>query len=120
MGVDGFRLDTYAYNDLDYMAEWATKITDEYPSITFFGETWVHGVPNQAFFTKGNRINQGTDTGLLGVTDFQALWAIYEALNGTFGWMDGVVRLYNTFRSEEPTSELQSLIRLSYSVYRLQ
>ncbi|GGG97345.1 glycosyl hydrolase [Parapedobacter pyrenivorans] len=107
MGVDGFRLDTYAYNDLDYMAEWATKITEEYPRMTFFGETWVHGVPNQAFFTTGNRINQGVDTGLQGVTDFQGLWAIYEALNGKFGWMDGVVRLYNTlandFMYEDPS-----------------
>jgi len=107
MGVDGFRLDTYAYNDLDYMAEWATEIIEEYPRMTFFGETWVHGVPNQAFFTKGNRINQGIDTQLQGVTDFQALWAIYEAMNGTFGWMDGVARLYNTltndFMYEDPT-----------------
>ncbi len=107
MGIDGFRLDTYAYNDLEYMAEWAAKITAEYPKMTFFGETWVHGVPNQAYFTMGNRIGQGIDTGLQGVTDFQALWAIYEALNGKFGWMDGVARLYNTlandFLYEDPT-----------------
>ena len=107
MDIDGFRLDTYAYNDLDYMAEWADKISEEFPRMTFFGETWVHGVPNQAYFTKGNLVNQGTDTGLQGVTDFQTLWAIYEALNGTFGWMDGVARLYNTFANdfmyEDPT-----------------
>ncbi len=107
MGIDGFRLDTYAYNDLDYMAEWADKISEEYPRMTFFGETWVHGVPNQAYFTQGNRINQGIDTGLQGVTDFQTLWAVYEALNGTFGWMDGVARLYNTlandFMYEDPS-----------------
>ncbi|MBC7615397.1 MAG: glycoside hydrolase family 13 protein [Pedobacter sp.] len=106
-GLDGFRLDTYAYNDQKYMAEWAKEITAEYPKITFFGETWVHGVPNQAYFTTGNKINQGFDTKLQGVTDFQALWGINEALNGKFGWMDGVVKLYNTFANdflyEDPT-----------------
>ncbi|WP_113637528.1 glycoside hydrolase family 13 protein [Nubsella zeaxanthinifaciens] len=105
--LDGFRLDTYAYNDAKFMAEWGKRIMEEYPKFTFFGETWVHGVPNQAFFTKGNKINQGIDTELQGVTDFQALWAINEALNGKFGWTDGVVRLYNTLTNdymyEDPT-----------------
>jgi glycosidase len=106
-GLDGFRLDTYAYNDLNFMAEWAKKIKNQYPNFTFFGETWVHGVPNQAYFTQGNKINQLFDTHLQGVTDFQALWGINEALNGKFGWMDGVVKLYNTFANdfvyEDPT-----------------
>jgi glycosidase len=106
-GLDGFRLDTYAYNDLKYMAEWAKEIKAAYPRFTFFGETWVHGVPNQAYFTQGNKINQGFDTQLQAVTDFQALWGINEALNGKFGWMDGVVKLYNTFANdfvyEDPT-----------------
>jgi glycosidase len=106
-GLDGFRLDTYAYNDLKYMAEWANAIKAEYPKFTFFGETWVYGVPNQAYFTKGNKINQGFDTQLQAVTDFQALWAINESLNGKFGWTDGVVKLYNTFANdfvyEDPT-----------------
>jgi glycosidase len=105
--LDGFRLDTYAYNDAKFMAEWGKRIIEEYPKFTFFGETWVHGVPNQAFFTKGNKINQGIDTELQGVTDFQALSGINEALNGKFGWTDGVVRLYNTLTNdylyEDPT-----------------
>jgi neopullulanase len=95
-GVDAFRLDTYAYNDLDYMAEWAKVIKAEYPNLNSFGETWVQGVPSQTYFTEGNVVNQGFESGLDGVTDFQALWAVNEALNGKFGWTDGVVRLYNT------------------------
>jgi len=95
-GVDAFRLDTYAYNDLDYMAEWAKDIKAEYPNLNSFGETWVQGVPSQSYFTEGNVVNQGYDSGLDGVTDFQALWAVNEALNGKLGWTDGVVRLYNT------------------------
>lgn len=99
-GLDGFRLDTYAYNDPVFMAEWAKEIKREYPRFTFFAETWVHGVPNQVFFTQGNTVNRGFDTGLPGVTDFQSLWAINETLNGKFGWDEGVTRLYTTTASD--------------------
>lgn len=99
-GLDGFRLDTYAYNDLEYMAEWGKAIKTEYPDFTFFGETWVHGVPNQVYFTQGKTVNQGIDTELQAVTDFQALWGINEALNGKFGWNDGVNKLYTTIASD--------------------
>lgn len=99
-GLDGFRLDTYAYNDPEFMAEWGKEIKAEYPRFTFFAETWVHGIPNQAFFTQGNTINRGFDTELPGVTDFQCLWAINEALNGKFGWDDGITKLYTTLASD--------------------
>lgn len=99
-GVDGFRLDTYGYNDAAYMAEWAKAIKAEYPGLTFFGETWVRGVPNQVFFTQGNTVHRGFDSELPGVTDFQCLWAITDALSGKTGWDDGVVRLYTTLASD--------------------
>jgi len=99
-GVDGFRLDTYAYNDLDYMAEWAKAVSDEYPDLTFFGETWVHGVVNQAAFTEGSTLNQSFDTGLQAVTDFQTHYAIMQALNEPFGWMEGVNKLYSVLAND--------------------
>lgn len=99
-GLDGFRLDTYAYNDRDFMAQWAKAITLEYPNFTFFGETWVNGTANQVFFTGGNTVNQHFDTGLQGVTDFQTYFAINETLNGKFGWTDGVNRLYSVLASD--------------------
>lgn len=99
-GLDGFRLDTYAYNDRDYMAEWAKDISGEYPDFTYFGETWVNGTANQVFFTEGNTVNQKFDTGLQAVTDFQTYFAINEALNGKFGWTDGVNRLYSVLASD--------------------
>jgi glycosidase len=109
-GIDGFRLDTYAYNDLEYMAEWAKKIKTEYPQFTFFGETWVHGLPNQAVYLKGNKLNQGIDTGLEGVTDFQLHYAIIEAMNSEFGWMSGVNKLYSItaadYMYEDPTKNV--------------
>jgi len=29
-------------------------LTDEYPRITMFGEAWVHGTANQAYFAENN------------------------------------------------------------------
>ncbi len=93
-GVDGFRLDTYPYNDPEYMADWARKVKAEFPHLSIFGETLVWSVANQAYFTQGNTVNRGFDTQLPGVTDSQMKEGITEALNGKEGWTDGVNRLY--------------------------
>ncbi|MBW8682802.1 glycoside hydrolase family 13 protein [Chitinophaga rhizophila] len=95
-GVDGFRLDTYPYNDADFMAEWGKAIKAAYPEFTYFGEVWVRSGPEQVFFTQGNTVNRGFDTQLAGITDFQSLWAIAGALNEKPGWDEGAVRLYAT------------------------
>jgi len=106
-GLDGFRLDTYPYNDAAYMADWARKVKAEFPHLSIFGETLVWSVPNQAFFTQGNTVNRGFDTQLPGITDAQIKDAIFEALNGKDGWTDGVHRLYailaQDFLYQDPT-----------------
>jgi neopullulanase len=94
-GIDGWRIDTYAYNDLEFMNRCNKALLDEYPKLTIFGETWVHGVPNQSFFVRNNytipfKSNQP------GITDFQTLWGIQEAMTKDFGWTEGVNRLYTT------------------------
>jgi len=106
-GIDGLRLDTYPYNDPAYMADWAVKIKAEFPRLSIFGETFVNGVANQAFFTQGNTVNRGFDTHLPGITDMAVKDAIYEALNGKNGWTDGINRLYDVvahdFLYQDPT-----------------
>jgi glycosidase len=93
VGIDGFRIDTYPYNDLNFMAQWTDAIRAEYPDFSFFGETWVHSVPNQAYFLGGKKVGQAIDTKLEGVTDFQLNYAIGDALNFE---KDGANRLYST------------------------
>lgn len=99
-GIDGLRLDTYPYNDLAYMSDWARKIQAEFPKLSIFGETLVGSVVNQAFFTGGNTISQKINTHLPGVTDVQVKDGIYETLNGTFGWSSGVNRLYSVLAND--------------------
>lgn len=99
-GIDGFRLDTYPYNDPEYMADWAKKVQAEFPHFSIYGETLVWSVANQAFFTQGNTVNRGFDTHLPGITDGQIKEAINEALNGKPGWTDGINRLYSVLAQD--------------------
>ena len=98
-GIDGWRVDTYAYNDLPFMNRCNKALTDEYPAITIFGETWYHGVPNQAYFTQ-NIMNLPIKSNLQGATDFQTLWGIQDAMTKDFGWTDGVNKLYTTLAQD--------------------
>lgn len=71
-------------------------------------------MPNQAVYLKGNKLNQGIDTGLEGVTDFQLHYAIIEAMNSEFGWMSDVNKLYSItaagYMYEDPTKNVISWI----------
>ncbi|WP_276481308.1 alpha-amylase family glycosyl hydrolase [Paraflavitalea pollutisoli] len=95
-GLDGWRIDTYAYNDLDFMNRCNKALLDEYPQLHIFGETWVHGIPNQSFFTE-NVYQIPFKSNLPAITDFQLnLYGIVPALTQPFGWTEGVNRLYLT------------------------
>ncbi len=99
-GVDGWRIDTYIYNDLNFMNRCNKALMDEYPSITMFGETWVHGTASQAYFTR-NRMNVPFKSNLPGVTDFQTnMYGIVPAMKEKFGWTEGVNKLYSTLSQD--------------------
>jgi glycosidase len=99
-GVDGFRLDTYPFNDPEYMAQWAKDVKAEFPHFSIFGEVLTSIPVFEAYFTQGNTVNRGFDTHLPGVTDAAVKDAIYEALNGKEGWTEGVNRLYNVLSQD--------------------
>ncbi len=105
-GIDGWRIDTYAYNDLPFMNRCNQALVDEYPQMTMFGETWVHGVPNQAYFCQNN-IDVPFKSNLQAATDFQTLWGLTDAMTKDFGWTDGINKLYTNltydFLYKDPT-----------------
>lgn len=98
-GIDGWRIDTYAYNDLEFMNRCNKALMDEYPHITMFGETWVHGVINQSYFVQ-NKYNIPYKSNLQAPTDFQTLWAITDAMTKAFGWTDGINEMYTTLAQD--------------------
>jgi len=98
-GIDGWRIDTYPYNDLDFMNRCNKVLTDEYPQLTMFGETWVHGVPNQSYFVQNN-YNIPFKSNLQAPADFQTLWGITDAMTKDFAWSDGINNLYTTLAQD--------------------
>ena len=95
-GVDGWRIDTYVYNDLNFMNHCNKALMDEYPKITMFGETWVHGVLNQSYLCQNN-FDMPFKSNLQATTDFQMLfYGIQPTLKENFGWTEGVNKLYTT------------------------
>ena len=109
-GIDGWRIDTYAYNDLEFMNQCNKALMEEYPAISLFGETWVHGVINQAYFTENN-LTIPFKSNLPATTDFQSLfYGILPALTQPFGWTEGVNKLYQTVTNDivykDPTRQV--------------
>ncbi|MEO8771596.1 MAG: alpha-amylase family glycosyl hydrolase [Ferruginibacter sp.] len=98
-GIDGWRIDTYPYNDLAFMNHCNQALMDEYPRITMFGETWVHGVINQSYFCQNN-YDIPVKSNLQATCDFQTLWGITDAMTKDFGWNDGVNTLYTTLAQD--------------------
>jgi glycosidase len=98
-GLQGYRIDTYAYPDQEFMTRLCQALLTEYPQLGIFGETWVNGMGTQAWFVQNN-IRQTLNSSLPGVTDFQLLWAIQHALTSPFGWNDGLNRVYATLAED--------------------
>lgn len=95
-GIDGWRIDTYAYNDLDFMNRCNQALLDQFPQLHIFGETFVHGVINQSFFTR-NLYEIPYKSNLPGATDFQLnFYGIVPALTQPYGWTEGINQLYAT------------------------
>lgn len=100
MGIDAFRMDTYAYSDPRFLEEWSATIFKEYPQMGCYGETWVHGTPTQAYFHGQSNVNTDFNGGVPGLTDFQLYYALNAALNEPFGWTEGVSKLYYTLAKD--------------------
>lgn len=100
-GLDAYRIDTYSYSDRKFLMDWGKAVLDEYPKLGMFGETWVQGTQQQAYFAR-NVLPEidGFKSNLPGVTDFQSQYAINEALTRDAGWTEGINRLYYTLQAD--------------------
>ncbi len=106
-GVDGWRIDTYKYCDLEFMNRCNKALTDEYPKMTMFGENWNEGVVNQAYFAKNN-LNTPFKSNLTGDVDFEFLFRGIQPALTNAPW--GIGQLYNTvsqdFLYQEPMNNV--------------
>ncbi|HKK25255.1 MAG TPA: glycoside hydrolase family 13 protein [Gracilimonas sp.] len=94
-GIDGIRMDTYVYPDRHYMARWAKEVLAVFPDFNIVGEAWVENVPAEAYWQYDEQgVDDGYQSHLPSLTDFQFAFAVREAFNEEFGWTTGLSQLY--------------------------
>ncbi|WP_420386616.1 glycoside hydrolase family 13 protein [Roseivirga sp.] len=94
-GIDGIRMDTYLYPYQDYMARWAKEVMQAYPTFNIVGESWVETVAHESYWQKDKPgENDGYESHLPSVTDFQIHFAVRDAFNQDFGWESGLMKIY--------------------------
>lgn len=101
--LDGFRVDTYSYNDKIGIAKWTKAITDEYPNFNIVGEVWMHSQAQISYWQKNSAIAkiQSYNSYLPSVMDF----TLQDALNSVFnedkaGWNEGMIKVYENFSND--------------------
>lgn len=98
--LDGFRVDTYSYNDKMGIAKWTKAITDEYPNFNIAGEVWMHNQAQMAYWQKDSKIGaiDNYNSHLPTVMDF----TLHDAIMVMFAeddqkWDQGMLKAYENF-----------------------
>lgn len=120
--LDGFRVDTYSYNDKTAIAKWTKSITDEYPNFNIVGEVWMYDQAQMAYWQKDSKIGaiQSYNSNLPSVMDF----TLQEAIaNGVFNedkqeWRNGMVKVYENFNNDFLYPNINNLLVFRKSRYQ--
>lgn len=111
--LDGFRVDTYSYNDKDGIAKWTKAITDEYPYFNIVGEVWMHDQAQMAYWQKDSKIAaiQSYNSYLPSVMDF----TLHDAIGGVFNednasWDHGMQKVYDNFTNDFLYPDVNNLL----------
>jgi glycosidase len=98
-GIDGWRVDTYKYNNEIFLIKINNALTAEYPLLSGFGEVTSNSVTASAYFAKNN-IAARIKENIPGITDFPMAGAMLAGMNEPFGWTNGVNKLYMTLAQD--------------------
>ena len=101
--LDGFRVDTYPYNEKYPMSEWCASILEEYPDFNIVGEVWSNNVPQVAYWQAGNPNKDGFNSNLPAIMDFPLQTAFCQALSyhGKVNWDEGLVKVYDCVANDQ-------------------
>ena len=93
--IDGIRMDTYPYADMQPMAQWIIDVRTEYPGFNIVGECWYGDVPGTAYWQEGNSLN-ANNTMLPTVMDFPTMLIANSTFHGnTLEYGKGLNEIYN-------------------------
>ena len=99
--LDGYRVDTYPYNEKYPMSEWCKSITTEYPNFNIVGEVWSNNVPQVAYWQKDNPNKDGFNSNLPSIMDFCLMSAIAGSINSdSESWDEGITKVYDSIAND--------------------
>jgi neopullulanase len=111
--LDGFRVDTYSYNDKEGIAKWTKAIMDEYPKFNIVGEVWMHDQSQISYWQKDSPIGaiQSYNSYLPSVMDFTLHDAILEMFNEEeASWDKGMIKAYENFVNDFLYADIDNLL----------
>lgn len=109
--LDGFRVDTYPYNEKEPMSDWCKSVMAEYPNINIVGECWTSSIPQLAYWQGGNANKDGFNSNLRSIMDFPLHEAICHALScDTPGWGMGMTRVYDCLSHDFVYHDLNNMM----------
>ena len=109
--LDGFRVDTYPYNEKVPMSEWCAAVREEYPGFNIVGECWTSSIPQLAYWQGGNDNRDGFDSRLPSIMDFPLYEAIRAALpDDSPQWGGGMTRIYDCLTHDFVYADLSKML----------
>lgn len=94
--IDGIRMDTYPYADMEPMAQWIADVQKEYPGYNIVGEAWYGDVAGTAYWQRGSRLNKQGNPNLPTVMDFPTMIIATQAFHeNTLEYGKGLNKIYN-------------------------
>ena len=110
-GLDGFRVDTYPYNEPEPMSRWCRAVTDEYPGMNIVGECWDMNIPQVAYWQKDNPNRNGFNSQLPSIMDFPLQSAMIRALQeDKVNWDEGMTRIYTVLAQDFAYQDLSHML----------
>lgn len=112
--LDGFRIDTYPYNEKEPMSEWNKSILAEYPNFNIVGEVWSNNVPQVAYWQAGNPNRDGFNSNLPTVMDFCLQTAMCNSMNTPYeNWDEGITKVYDSIANDVYLNDVENLMVFS-------
>ncbi len=111
--LDGFRVDTYSYNDKEGIAAWTKSIMEEYPNFNIVGEVWMHDQAQISYWQKDSPIGaiQSYNSNLPSVMDFtlhDAIMTVFDEENPS--WDKGMIKVYENFVNDFLYADIDNLL----------
>ena len=93
--IDGIRMDTYPYAEMELMAQWIKDVQMEYPDYNIVGECWYNDVAGTAFWQGGNCLSAKGNPELPTVMDFPTMMIANSSFHGDTQYGKGLNGIYN-------------------------